>query len=232
MEAAYRKRPGGLVRVGPAEPSRSVVHWCTQPEMGPPSADSYQLACPGPGPNSNEPDPPITDGQRMGERQAQRSRILHHHQRPAVHSGAQPGSGRVRRSNSASIRATSRPRSIRAPRGRWRMTSSKSSRASSISKPGCQTSDAFSNRPGCLNTRSKRDNASKTRSGRPSRSSSTRRTAARVRAETPRIRCTITCLRGRHRSVRTAFGRLRGIALSGQHHADILPRAGPMDRTE
>ncbi|AMW14897.1 hypothetical protein A4E84_38825 [Streptomyces qaidamensis] len=31
-------------------------------------------------------------------------------------------------------------------------------------------------------------------------------------------------LEGRHRSARTAFGRLRGIALSDQHHAGILPQ--------
>jgi hypothetical protein len=31
-------------------------------------------------------------------------------------------------------------------------------------------------------------------------------------------------LGGRHRSARTAFGRLRGIALSDQHHAGILPQ--------
>ena len=32
------------------------------------------------------------------------------------------------------------------------------------------------------------------------------------------------CLGGRHRSARTAFGRLRGIALSDQNHAGILPQ--------
>jgi hypothetical protein len=104
------------------------------------------------------------------------------------------------------------------------MTSSRSSRASSTSRPGCQTSDAFRYRPGALNAHSKRDSASATTLSR-SRSSSTRRIAARVRAETRWTRWTTTCLRGRHRSARTAFGRLRGIALSDQNHARIVPRS-------
>lgn len=38
------------------------------------------------------------------------------------------------------------------------------------------------------------------------------------------------CLGGRHRSARTAFGRLRGIALSDQNHVGILPRPAPSER--
>nr|WP_234352172.1 MULTISPECIES: hypothetical protein [unclassified Streptomyces] len=45
----------------------------------------------------------------------QRSRILDHHQPPSVQSLTGPGSGRVRRSNSSSMRAINRPRSRRAP---------------------------------------------------------------------------------------------------------------------
>ncbi len=48
---------------------------------------------------------------------------------------------------------------------------------------------------------------------------STRRIAARVRAETLRTLRTEHCHRGRHRSAWTDLGRLRGIALSDQHEA-------------
>lgn len=161
--------------------------------------------------------------------------MRHHHQRPAVHPLTQPGFGRVRRSNSTSIRSTKRPRSARAPPGRCRRATSRSSRPSSISMPGLSPGPVRY-RPGCLRAHSKRLRAWATASGQRC-SASTRRTAARVRAVTPGIRRTGRCLLGRHRSARTAFGRLRGIALSDQEHAVILPRpavhgrARPLGRT-
>jgi hypothetical protein len=151
--------------------------------------------------------------------------MRHHHQRPAVHPLTQPGFGRVRRSNSTSIRSTKRPRSARAPPGRCRRATSRSSRPSSISMPGLSPGPVRY-RPGCLKAHSKRLRAWATASGQRC-SASTRRTAARVRAVTPGIRRTGRCLLGRHRSARTAFGRLRGIALSDQEHAVILPRPAP-----
>lgn len=159
---------------------------------------------------------------RALDHQRHRSRMRHHHQRPAVHSLTQPGFGRVRRSNSTSIRSTKRPRSARAPLGRCRRASSRSSRPSSISMPGLSPGPVRY-RPGCLKAQSNRLSASATASGHMC-SASTRLTAARVRADTPGIRRTGTCLGGRHRSARTAFGRLRGIALSDKNHARSLPR--------
>ncbi len=164
-------------------------------------------------------------GWAAGNGWGHRSRICHHHQRPAVHSPAQPGSGRVRRSNSMSICSTSRPRSARAPAGRRLRASSRSSRPSSISMPGLSPGPVRY-RPGCLKAHSNRLRALAMAFGHMN-SASTRRIAARVRADTPGIRCTSTCFWGRHRSARTALGRLRGIALSDQHHAGILPRPPP-----
>lgn len=154
--------------------------------------------------------------------------MRHHHQRPAVHPLTQPGFGRVRRSNSTSIRSTKRPRSARAPLGRCSRATSRSSRPSSISMPGLSPGP-IRYRPGCLKAHSNRLRASATASGHRY-SASTRRTAARVRADTPEIRRTGRCLGGRHRSARTAFGRLRGIALSDQNHGGILPRSAPSER--
>ncbi|KPI22886.1 hypothetical protein OV320_1343 [Actinobacteria bacterium OV320] len=153
---------------------------------------------------------------------------MRHHQRPAVHPLTQPGFGRVRRSNSTSIRSTKRPRSTRAPLGRCSRATSRSSRPSSISMPGLSPGPVRY-RPGCLKAHSNRLRALATASGHRY-SASTRRTAARVRADTPEIRRTGTCLGGRHRSARTAFGRLRGIALSDQNHVGTLPRSAPSER--
>lgn len=156
--------------------------------------------------------------------------MRHHHQRPAVHSLIQPGSGRVRRSNSTSIRSTKRPRSARAPAGRYSRATSRSSRPSSISMPGLSAGpDRY--RPGSSKAHSNRLRATATASGQR-RSASTRRTAARVRADTPGIRRIGMCFGGRHRSARTAFGRLRGIALSDQSHVGILPQPAPSERGE
>ncbi len=154
--------------------------------------------------------------------------MRHHHQRPAVHPLTQPGFGRVRRSNSTSIRSTKRPRSARAPLGRCSRATSRSSRPSSISMPGLSPGP-IRYRPGCLKAHSNLLRALATASGHRF-SASTRRTAARVRADTPEIRRTGRCLGGRHRSARTTFGRLRGIALSDQDHVGILPRSAPGER--
>lgn len=181
--------------------------------------DSYRLL---PTPtDSSRPKPPNRPP-RAPDHRCHRSRMRHHHQRPAVHSLTGPGFGRVRRSNSTSIRSTRRPRSARAPLGRRRRAISRSSRPSSISMPGLSPGPVRY-RPGCLKAHSDRLRASATAFGHRY-SSSTRRTAARVRADTPGIRRTGTCLQGCHRSARTAFGRLRGIVLSEQNHVGILPR--------
>lgn len=120
------------------------------------------------------------------------------------------------------MRMIRRPKSDLAPGGRCRIAHSRSSRASFI--PGEQNSEASKYRPGCAKARSTRVSASATALGHISWSS-TLRIAARVRAETPRTFRTGHCHRGRHRSARTALGRLRGIALSDQHEA-ILPPLG------
>ncbi len=126
------------------------------------------------------------------------------------------GSGKVRRSNSSSMRVISRPKSRLAPGGSCRIADSRSSRASSTSMPGEQASDAFRYRPGCLKADSKRESASATALGHISWSS-TRRIAARVRAETPRTLRTGYCHRGRHRSARTASAARATVAQGREH---------------
>jgi hypothetical protein len=130
-----------------------------------------------------------------------------------------------------SIRSTKRPRSARAPLGRCCNATSRSSRPSSISMPGLS--------PGPVRYRplpeSPLEPAECNGNGvQPQVFGLNTCTAARVRAETPEIRQTGACLHGRHLSARTAFGRLRGIALSDQNHVGILPRpalseVGPID---